>query len=51
VTGFPFVGAERDGKSEKEDYEKRGQPETHRTRREMHREEEYAKRGKNSARS
>jgi hypothetical protein len=40
---------ERDGAGEKEDYEKRCRPETLGTGKEMHREEEYAKKEKNSA--
>ena len=49
VASFPFVGMERDGAGEEKDYEKSGRPETGGARKDGHREEEYAKRGKNSA--
>jgi hypothetical protein len=49
VAGFPFVGVKRDGAGEQKDYEKNGRPETGGARKDGPREEEYAKRGKNSA--
>jgi len=40
---------ERDGAGEEKDYEKSGRPETGGARKDGHREEEYAKKRKNSA--